>query len=139
MAQPSSPGSEASLASLVGGIINDAKDLLLQEFRMAKLEIRDELNKTKSAAISIAIGAGISAVGGLLLILMLVHLLAALTLIPLWGSYGIIGVVLLLIGVILLMRGKQTAEQIDVVPPKTAETLKENAQWLKEQTTSNRT
>jgi hypothetical protein len=139
MAHPSSPGSDASLASLVGGIINDAKDLLLHEFTMAKLEMKDELNKTKTAAVSLAIGAGISTVGGLLLILMLVHLLAALTSIPLWGSYGIIGAVLLLIGVILLMRGKQTAEQIDIVPPQTAATLKENAQWLKEQTTSNRT
>jgi hypothetical protein len=139
MAHPSSSGSDASLASLVGGIINDAKDLLLHEFTMAKLEMKDELNKTKTAAVSLAIGAGISTVGGLLLILMLVHLLAALTPIPLWGSYGIIGAVLLLIGVILLMRGKHTAEQIDIVPPKTAATLKENAQWLKEQTTSNRT
>jgi uncharacterized membrane protein len=139
MATQSSPGPDASLASLVGGIINDAKDLLLHEFTMAKLEMKDELNKTKTAAVSLAIGAGISAVGGLLLILMLVHLLAALTPIPLWGSYGIVGAVLLLVGVILLMSGKRTAEQVDVVPPRTVATLKENAQWLKEQTTSNRT
>jgi hypothetical protein len=139
MANLSSSGSDASLASLIGGIINDAKDLLLHEVTMAKLEMQDELRKTKTAAISLAIGAGISAVGGLLLILMLVHLLTALASIPLWGSYGIVGAVLLLIGLILLISGKQTAEQIDVVPPKTAATLKENAQWLKEQTTSNRT
>jgi uncharacterized membrane protein len=139
MATQSSPGPDASLASLVGGIINDAKDLLLHEFTMAKLEMKDELNKTKTAAVSLAIGAGISAVGGLLLILMLVHLLAALTPIPLWGSYGIVGAVLLLVGVILLISGKRTAEQVDVVPPRTVATLKENAQWLKEQTTSNRT
>jgi len=139
MATQSSSGPDASLASLVGGIINDAKDLLLHEFTMAKLEMKNELNKTKTAAVSLAIGAGIAAVGGLLLILMLVHLLTALTSIPLWGSYGIVGAVLLVIGVVLLMSGKRTAEQIDVIPPKTAETLKENAQWLKEQTTSNRT
>lgn len=139
MANHSSSGSDASLASLVGGIINDAKDLMLHEFTMAKLEMQDELRKTKTAAISLAIGAGISAVGGLLLILMLVHLLAALTFLPLWGSYGIVGAVLLLMGLILLMSGKQTAEQIDADLPKTAATLKENAQWLKEQTTSNRT
>ena len=139
MANSSSSGSDASLASLIGSIINDAKDLLVYEFTMAKLEMQDELRKTKAAAISFTIGAGISAVGGLLLILMLVHLLSAFTSLPLWGSYGIVGAVLLLIGLILLISGKHTAEQIDVVPPKTAATLKENAQWLKEQTTSNRT
>jgi len=46
--------------------------------------------------------------------------------------------VLLVIGIVLLVMGKQTAEKIDVVPPQTVETLKENAKWIKEQTTSNR-
>jgi hypothetical protein len=139
MANPAHPSSEPSLASLVGGIINDAKDLLLHEFVMAKLEMQDELRKTKSAAISFGIGAGVAAVGGLLLIIMCVHLLEALTDIPLWGCYGIVGGVLLVIGLILLASAKKTAEKIDVVPPKTIETLKENAKWMKEQTTSNRT
>jgi len=139
MANHSSPGSDASLASLIGGIINDAKDLLVHEFTMAKLELQDELRKTKTAAMSFALGAGIALVGGLLLIFMLVHLLAALTLLPLWGCYGIIGGLLVVVGLLLLASGKQTAEQIEVVPPQTVETLKENAQWLKDQTTSNRT
>lgn len=130
--------SEPSLASLLGSIINDAKDLMVQEFTMAKLEVENELRKTKTAAISFGIGAGVTAVGGLLLILMLVHLLRALTDIPLWGCYGIVGGVLLVIGIVLLVMGKQTAEKIDVVPPQTVETLKENAKWIKEQTTSNR-
>jgi len=139
MENPSSPGSAASLASLIGGVVNDAKDLLLHELTIAKLEMQSELHKAKEAAVSFAVGAGIAVVGGLLLILMLVHLLAALTTIPLWGCYGIIGALLLGVGLVLLLRGKHTAEQIDEILPQTATTLKENAQWLKEQTTSNRT
>ena len=139
MPTQSTPSSDPSLASLIGGIINDAKDLLLHEVTMAKLEMQNELQKTKTAAISFAIGAGIAVVGGLLLILMLVHLLGAFTVIPLWGCYGIIGGGLLVIGLIVLSAGKQTAEQIDVIPQQTVEILKEHAQWTKEQTTSNRT
>ncbi len=138
MANLSSSHPEASLASLIGGIVSDAKDLLVHEFTLAKLEMQDEVRKTKSAALTFAIGAGIAAVGGLLLIFMLVYFLAAFTPIPLWGCYGIIGAVLLIAGLISLSYGKTTAAQIDVVPPQTATTLKENAQWLKEQTTSNR-
>lgn len=138
MANHSSSSSEPSVAALVSGIVNDAKSLLLQEFTIAKLEMQDELRKTKSAAISLGIGIGIAAVGGLLLILMGVHLLAHLTEIPLWGCYGIVGGILLVIGIIFLATGKQTAEKIEVIPPKTVETLKENAQWIKDQTTSNR-
>ena len=138
MANPSSSSSDPSLASLIGGIINDTKDLLLHEFTMAKLEMQDELRKTKTAAMSFAIGAGVAVVGGLLLVLMLVHLLATFTTLPLWGCYGTIGGLLLVIGLIFLSTGKQTADQIEVVPQQTVETLKEHAQWIKEQTTSNK-
>lgn len=138
MANHASPSPDQSLASLIGGIINDAKDLMLHEITMAKLEVEDELRKTKTAAISFAIGAGVAVVGGLLLILMLVHLLAVFTTLPLWACYGTIGGVLLVIGLIFLAASKQTAEQIDIVPQQTVETLKEHSQWIKEQTTSNR-
>jgi len=138
MAQDSSPRSEASVATLIGGIVNDAKDLLINEFTIAKLEIQQELRKTKSAALAFAVGAGVVGIGGLFLMLMCVHGLVVLLDIPLWGSYGLVGGVLFLVGAILLVRGKQTAEQIDVIPPKTASTLRDNAQWIKEQTTSSR-
>jgi hypothetical protein len=139
MATHSSANADQSLASLIGGIINDAKDLLVHEVVMAKLEMQNELRQTKAAAMTFAVGAGIAVVGGLLLILMLVHLLSALTTIPLWGCYGIIGGGLLLVGLIFLSMSKRTAQSIDVVPQQTIETLKENAQWIKEQTPSNRT
>jgi hypothetical protein len=138
MAQESSPRSETSVATLIGGIVNDAKDLLLNEFTIAKLEMQQELRKTKSAALAFAVGAGVIGIGGLFLLLMCVHGLVVLLDIPLWGSYGLVGGLLFVVGAILLVRGKQTAEQIDVIPPKTASTLRDNAQWIKEQTTSNR-
>lgn len=137
MPNASHPSAEPSLAALLGGIINDARDLLLKEFTMAKLEIQDELHKTKTAAISLGIGISISAVGGLLLILMLVHLLQALTGLPLWGCYGTVGGVLLLSGLLVLFKGKKVAEEIEVIPQETVETLKENAKWIRERTTSN--
>lgn len=83
--------SEPSLVSLLGGIANDAKELLLQEVALAKLEVQHELLKAKTAAISLGIGIGTIATGGLLLLFMLVHLLAAFTIVPLWGCYGIVG------------------------------------------------
>src|SRR5258705_11996378 len=98
MENHSSPGSEASLASLIGGIVSDAKNLLLDEVTLAKLELQSELQKTKEAAMSFAVGAGIAVVGGFLLLFMLVYLLAALTTIPLWGCFGIVGIVLLSVG-----------------------------------------
>jgi hypothetical protein len=68
---------------------------------------------------------------------MLVHLLQALTELPIWGCYGIVGGVLVLSGLSFFFMGKKTAEDIEVVPQETVETLKENAKWIKDQTTSN--
>jgi Putative Actinobacterial Holin-X, holin superfamily III len=132
--QPAAP----SLAALLGGIMKDAKDLLVQELILAKLEGQDELRQIKTATLLLGIGGGIAAVGGLLLIVMLVHVLAAYTDIPLWGCYGIVGSVFGVLGWVLLASGKHKVEEIDVMP-QTVETMKENTQWLREQMTSDTT
>jgi Putative Actinobacterial Holin-X, holin superfamily III len=124
-----------SLAALLGGIMKDAKDLLVQELTLAKLEGHDEVRQIKTAALSLGIGVGVAAVGGILLSVMLVHVLAAYTDIPLWGCYGIVGSVFGVLGWVLLASGKYKIEEIDVMP-QTVETMKENAQWLREQMTS---
>jgi hypothetical protein len=124
-----------SLVALLGGIMKDAKDLLVQELTLAKLEGHDEVRQIKTAALSLGIGVGVAAVGGILLSVMLVHVLAAYTDIPLWGCYGIVGSVFGVLGWVLLASGKHKIEEIDVMP-QTVETMKENAQWLREQMTS---
>jgi hypothetical protein len=129
---------EPSVAVLLVGVMNDAKELLEQEVAMLKLEARDELRKAKSAAIALGIGIGIAAAGGMLLMLMLVQVLAIFTEIPLWGCYGIVGSSLVVLGGVWLAVSKTNAEELAVAPRPTVKTQKENRQWLTEQTTSNR-
>jgi hypothetical protein len=131
-----SPQSAApSLAALLGGILNNAKDLLRQELTLATLEGHDALGHIKAAALSLGIGVGVAAVGGMLLSVMLVHVLATYTAVPLWGCYGVVGGVLAVLGWGLLASGRHTGEEIDVLP-QTVESMKENGQWLREQMTS---
>jgi len=130
--------SEPGFAALLGGIANDAKDLLLQEVALTKLELQYELRKAKTAAIALSIGIGTIATGGILLMLMLVHVLAALTVVPLWGCYGIVGSVLVVLGGVLLAAGKTKAEELDEVPQRTVERIKKSAPWLTKQTTSDK-
>jgi hypothetical protein len=49
-----------SFVSLIGGIANDAKQLLVQEVALAKLEVQYELRKVKTKAIALGIGIGVS-------------------------------------------------------------------------------
>ena len=116
-----------SFVSLIGGIANDVKDLLLREVALTKLEVQDELRKAKSKAIALGIGIGVSALGGICLVLTLVHLLSSLTSIPLWGCYGIVGSLLVIVGGVLLMAAKATADQLDAVPLRTIKRIKESA------------
>jgi Putative Actinobacterial Holin-X, holin superfamily III len=127
---------EPTLAQLVGDLVNDAKQLLRQELALAKYEIREEVRKSKIAIVSLGVGIGIAIVGGLLLIVMLVHLLNAITVLPLWICYGIVGGVCAIVGSALLYRSKQLIGQIDMVPEQTIETMKENVRWIKKPTIS---
>jgi Putative Actinobacterial Holin-X, holin superfamily III len=128
-----------SVAGLLDGLLKDLKLLLVQELRLATHEVREELGKAKSAAVSLAAGIGLVAVGGLLLVLMLVHLLQALTDLPLWACYAIVGVAIAGAGAWLLIKAKSRAEDIHVVPIRTVQTMKENVSWIREEVTSPRT
>lgn len=122
--------------SLVGGILNDAKDLLLQEVAQTKREVKYELRKAKTKAIALGTGLGVSALGVVVLILMLVHMLAALTVVPLWGCYGIVGGALVVLGGLLFAMGKTKADGLDAVLPRPVERGTETAQWPTHETTA---
>ena len=115
-----------SFVSLIGGIANDAKELLMREVALTKLEVQYELGKAKSKAIALGIGIGVSTLGGICLMLMLVHLLSSLTSIPLWGCYAIVGSLLVVVGGVLLMAVKTKAHVLDAVPLRTVKRIKES-------------
>lgn len=129
-----SHNSEPTMAQLVSGLMSDATLLMRQELALAKYELYEEARKTKKAAVAIGAGIAVAAIGGLLLIIMLVHLLRALTEWPLWTCYGIVGGICVLGGAVLLYRGKRQISEIAVVPQQTMETLKENVKWFKRKT-----
>ena len=80
-----------TFASLLKALFPDVKSLIRQEIRLAKHEVQQELGKAKTAAVSAGIGVALAAIGGLLFIVMLVPLVQALSGLPLWVSYAIVG------------------------------------------------
>ena len=118
------------IPSLIGGIFQDAIDLVSKELTAAKLEIREELEKTKSAVLLVAVGGGALMVGILLLCLMLVHLLQNITGFELWICHAIVGAVLALVGIISLYSAKQRAATTTLVPTDSVQGAKEDARWI---------
>lgn len=127
---------EPSLSSLVSGILHDAQHLIKQEVALARHEVKEELIKTKQAALTFAAGAGVAVLAVICLLLMVVFFItwASADRIPLWGSFGIVGGVLAATGVVLFYSGRNRAEDIHLVPRQTVETMRENAQWIRTQT-----
>jgi len=132
---------EQSLTGLVKGIITDMGDLIRQEIRFARAEIRTDFQKTKESIAVLAAGAAVALLGVFLLAWMLVYLLHWLTIpaeatlhdparVPLWGCFGIVGTVLLAIGAALVMAGKKKLELFNPLPDETAKTVKENVEWI---------
>ncbi len=123
-----------SMASQLGGIVSDVQTLLHQELALAKTEMLGEWHKAKTAAGSMAVGAGILALAGILLCVSVVCVLHEVAGLPWWGSFLIVGGVLAALGAVLFYTGCNQAAHLHVIPPQTAETMKENVQWIRNQT-----
>jgi len=130
MSSPVHAPPEPGLSSLLKGIVDDFGELIKQQVQFAQAEIKTDLRKTKEAAAALALGVGVSVLGGLFLCLMLVYLLNWLTELPLWGCFAIVGGLFLGCGVALILAGKKKFDSFNPLPDQTAGTLKENVQWI---------
>jgi hypothetical protein len=123
-----------SMASLLGGIVSDLQALVRQEITLAKSEMIREWDKAKTAAGSMAAGATALTLGGLLLCLAVVCVLREVAGLPWWASFLIVGGAVTGLGAVLFFTGRNQAARVHVIPPQTAETMKENVQWIQNQT-----
>jgi len=130
----SADGTSQSASSLLGGIIGDVQTLVRNEIALARQEASEELHKVKTASIALASAGAVLALGGLLLLLALAKGVSALANWPEWAGYATVGGVFALIGAILLASGLKKIKRVHPIPEKTAETMKENVEWLKERT-----
>lgn len=130
---------DASVSQLLSGIVGDAQTLVRQEIALARQEIREEISEAKSAGIKFGIAGGVLAIGGLLLVLTLAQGIADLFNWPVWAGYGLVGIVLAIAGYLLLSSAQNQIKKVHPVPEKTVETMKENVEWIKDRTSSDRT
>jgi len=129
-----STDSPPSMAALLGGIVNDAQNLIRQEVQLARTEVRQEWDKTKAAAQTFTAGMILLVFGAIFLGLAIGFVLHEVVGLPLWASFLILGGPLSLVGAGLLYSARNQAGQIQVIPPQTVATLRENVQWIQHPT-----
>jgi hypothetical protein len=134
---------EPGLAATFKGVIDDALELMRQQFAMLKAEVRSDFRKLLAGIIPLACAIAPMLLGGLMTCFALVHLLHWATLptnqtvdpatLPLWACYAIVAAVFLLTGGILLGIGYYRLKTVNPLPEQTAQALEENIQWLMNQ------
>ena len=127
------------IIGLIGGLLGDLRTLFRQELQLLRDEFFLEIDKIRQAAVAVGAGIGVTIIGGLFLFIMLVHLLHQYASLPLWACYGLIGVILLAVGAALLVKAKNSLQNFNLMPRRTLRSMKEDAQWIKEQISLNKT
>ncbi|WP_067500582.1 phage holin family protein [Actinoplanes sp. TFC3] len=123
---------QTSVGEMIGNISNDLSQLFRQEVELAKAELKQEAGKAGKAAGMLG---GAAFAGYLTVILLSFALVAALANVMDWGWAAlIVAVIWGIVGAVLYANGRKKLKTVDPMPRRTVDTLKEDAQWLKNPT-----
>jgi len=120
----------STIGEAVSATTRDFGRLLEKELELARVELREEAAAAGKSAALLAVGATMLAMGVLIVLLAAAWGLAEA--IPLWAALAIVGVVTVAVGAVVAMAGRRRLARIEPVP-QTIETIKEDAQWARQQ------
>jgi predicted phage tail protein len=126
----STDANSASLSRLFRELADDISDLTRKEIELARTETMEKVSDASKAVITIAAGGFVAYAG--LLFLLAAAVLAIATWVPYWLSAVIVGGGAVIVGLIMLQGGRSALQNTNITPEKTVDTIKENAQWVKE-------
>jgi hypothetical protein len=123
---------QTSVGELIGNISDDLSQLFRQEVELAKAELKQEAAKAGKAAGMLG-GAGFA--GYLAVVLLSFALVFGLSNVmdAGWAAL-IVAVIWAAIGAVLYANGRKKLKTVDPMPRRTVDTIKEDAQWLKNPT-----
>ena len=123
-----------SVGDLLGELISESTTLVKQEITLAKTEVTRDVKAAAVSAGAAAAGGAVAYAGFIALVIGLGwglgELLGGLE----WLGITIAGLIVAAIGAVMLKGGLEKLKDIDPAPERTIQTLKEDKQWLKDQT-----
>lgn len=125
--------SDRSFGDLFGSLTSQLGQLIHKEVELARTEITANAVRTGKNASLIGVGGAVAYGGFLAIVIAAIALLATVGL-PTWVSALVVGVVLVVVGYVLIQRGRSQLEARSLAPTRTIDTLKEDAEWAKDRT-----
>lgn len=123
---------ERSLGELFAELAHETSTLVRQEVALARTEMTQKVTQVGRDAGVIGVGGAVAYAGLLAIVAALILGLGQF--IPLWLSALIVGLVVAGIGYVLIQRGLSALKRANLTPRETIATLKEDAEWAKDQT-----
>ena len=123
---------DRSISTVLRHIVQNIQDIVRAELRLAKKEVGAELGKAKTAAALLGVGAVCALFGVLFALVAAVFGLTRI--VPDWGAALIVSALTAAAAMVFIFSGRKQLESIRALPPRTAETVKENVQWIKQHT-----
>lgn len=125
-----------TIVALASSVLADLRGLIEKEVKLAKHEMQLELSKVVKASIQAGIAAILGLMAVILLCLTLVYVLHSLAGLSLWASYGVVAILAVGGAAILAYSAVKLGSTLRLWPFRTLHTVKEDAQWIKEQVLS---
>jgi uncharacterized membrane protein YqjE len=119
-----------SIPDVVRDILANLQEIVRSEFRLAKIEIREEVSKAAQASTSL--GAGLMLTFYAIGFLLLAGVYALSIVVPAWLAALIVGIAVGVLALILVQQGKKKLASVRP-PTETIDSVKENVQWAKNQ------
>jgi hypothetical protein len=125
---------ERSLGDLFSDLSRETTTLVRKEVQLAKAELTQSATEAARGIGMLVAGGAVAYAGLLFLLLAIVFGLIEVGWDP-WVSALVVGLVVVAIGAVLVLRARESLKPANLAPQKTVETLKEDAEWAKEQIT----
>jgi|ERR1700676_4779009 len=123
---------ERSVSDVLQDIVGNLQDIVRSEISLAKAEIKTEAGKAANASKILAAGAVFLFYAGGLILLAMVYALS--TVLQPWLAALVVGALVLIFGAILISAGRRRMQVVHPAPERAIKNVKENVQWLKDQT-----
>ena len=123
---------DRSLGELFAELAREMSTLVRQEVALAKTEMTQKATRVGMNVAFLVIGGAI-AYAGLLAIIAAIIIAVGTAMNNMWAAALIVGLVIVAIAAALIMKGLNALKSEDLAPRQTIETLKEDAQWAKNQ------
>lgn len=128
---------DRSLGSLISGLTQDVTILVRKETELAKTEVSEKVSQAIAGLVFLAVAAVVLLGGFIVLLDAAVYGLSEVLppdLAP-WLAALIVGIVVIVIGFILLQKGRDDLKAKNLIPEKTVASIKQDQKLVKEQVT----